>query len=164
MCHAAPSQRSRADCMIKLFGQLCAGLVAEEQRGPPSDQAALAAAAARLAAVRTPRVKRATLERQRPTVMAGIGDPIMVGHAETRRLLADGAGLCSPGQRPPEKRHPPSGIAARINDALMFELAALDKVSPKGLPGTLADVTSGRLTESPFPEEATRRLRDNVGI
>ena len=45
----------------------------------------------------------------------------------------------------------------------MFELAALDKVSPKGLPGILADLTSGRLTESPFPEEATRRrLRDYV--
>ena len=96
-------------------------------------------------------------------MMAGVGDPLMVGHGETRRLLADGAGLCSPGQWPPEQRHPPTGIAARINDALMFELAALGRNRPGGLSGMLADLTSGRLTDSPFPEEATQRLRDYVG-
>ena len=87
----------------------------------------------------------------------------MVGHGETRRLLADGAGLCSPGQWPPEQRHSPSGIAARINDALMFEMAAWGSHRPGGLAGVLADLTSGRLTDPPFPEEAIQRLRDYVG-
>ena len=37
MCHAGTTQRSHADSLIKLFGQLRSTLAAVERRGPPTD-------------------------------------------------------------------------------------------------------------------------------
>ena len=82
----------------------------------------------------------------------------MVGHGNTRRLLAEGGGLCSPGLWPPERRFPLQGFAARVHAALEFELSAFGRSSPKGLEGVLADLIVGRTHEDPFPQEATQRL------
>ena len=82
-----------------------------------------------------------------------------VGHGDTRRLLADGAGLCSPGLWPPERRHPPTGLAAKLHDALAFEVKKLGQSHSGGLDGILADLAAGRVHTDPFPPEATERLR-----
>ena len=101
-------------------------------------------------------------QRQRPTQIHGVGEPICVGHAERRRLLSDGAGLCSPGLRPPERRFMPTAIASQIHDALDCELSRLGRSLPGGLTSLLNDLSAGRVTEIPFPADATDRLRAYV--
>ena len=108
--------------------------------------------------MKQPRMSRATLERQRPTRISGFGPPLMVGHGNTRRLLAEGGGLCSPGLWPPERRFPLQGFAARVHASLEFELSAFGRSAPKGLEGVLGDLIAGRTHEDPFPQEATQRL------
>ena len=83
----------------------------------------------------------------------------MVGRGDTRRLLADGAGLCSPGLWPPQRRHPPSGIALGLFRALSEELDLLASSTQGGLNKMLADIASGRVSSDPFPADATGRLR-----
>ena len=86
----------------------------------------------------------------------------MVGHAERKRLLSDGAGLCSPGLWPPEHRFEPTGPALAIHKAFDYELSDLDASHPGGCQALLDRLWSGGLTQSPFPEDATNRLRDYV--
>ena len=64
---------------------------------PPSDAVALRQSAIRRAAGSGAKLKAALKARQRPTVTAGFGEPLFVGRGPTRRLLAEGGGLCSPG-------------------------------------------------------------------
>ena len=106
-----------------------------------------------------PRMSEAAHGRQRPTRQAGIGEPLTVGHGDTRRLLAYGAGLCSPGLWPPERRHPPAGLAAKLHEALDYELTKLGQTHSAGLDGILADIAVGRSKEDSFQSEATERLR-----
>ena len=105
------------------------------------------------------RMGKATLARQAPTLLAGRGPPIMVGRGDTQRLLADGAGLCSPGLWRPQRRHPPTGIALELFRALSEELDLLASSTQGGLNRMLADIASGRVASDPFPADATERLR-----
>ena len=57
----------------------------------------------------------------------------MVGHGTNRRLLADGAGLCSPGLWAPHVRYPAEGIADKIQRALDKELDNWDRSVKGGL-------------------------------
>ena len=95
-------------------------------------------------------------------MQAGHGEPLMVGRGNTRRVLIGGASLCSPGMWTPERRLRPTGVAAKLHEALCFELTKLGNSREGGLEGLLADLTAGRLLESPFPAEATQQLRDYV--
>ena len=84
----------------------------------------------------------------------------MVGHGDQRRLLADGAGLRSPGLWPPERRNPPTEMEARLHNAFAYELGKLDQQNVGGLQKVLGDLVGGRVEADPFPPEATARLRD----
>ena len=105
-CECPPNRRRHGDVLVGLFAAQKAAAASVGVGSAPSDQAARQAAAVRRAAVRVSRVKLSIQARQKPTREAGIGPPIFVGHGESRRLLADGAGLCSPGLWPPERRRP----------------------------------------------------------
>ena len=115
-----------------------------------TDEEALAKAAAR-AALPKPCMGKATLARQAPTMMVGVGDPIMVGRGDTRRLLVGGAGLRFPRLRPPHRQHPPTGLAPKIHETSNFELNAVAGAAQGGLERFLADIVSGRVTSDPLP-------------
>ena len=93
-------------------------------------------------------------------MMLGSGEPLSVGHSDTRRLWADGAGLCSPGLWAPEQRTPAIGVAKRLNEAFQYELAQWDKSLTGGIARILGGLAAGRLNADPFPPESTVRLRD----
>ena len=97
---------------------------------------------------------------RRPTQIHGRGPPIMVGHGLNRRLLADGAGLCSPGLWPPHERHAAQGVAERIKKALDRELDVWDRSLRSGLNGLFNEFAQGKAEEDPFPPEATKRLKN----
>ena len=99
----------------------------------------------RKAAVANSRTKRTTSDRITPTRICGFGEPIFVGRGEDRRLLADGAGLCSPGLWPPERRFEPKGVALLVDKALSYELDRLGGRSGGGLLRVFSDLASGRL-------------------
>ena len=61
---------------------------------------------------------------------------------------------------PPERRLPATGVAEKLHDAFAYELDKLDTRREGGLQQLLADLVAGRVTEDPFPAEATARLRD----
>ena len=92
-CECAPGTRCHGDVLVSLFAAQKAAATAVGVVAAPSDPAAREAAAVRRAAVKVSRVKRSIQERQKPTRQLGLGSPIFVGHGESRRLLADGAGL-----------------------------------------------------------------------
>ena len=94
---------------------------------PGRDEELRAAARKQAEGWKMPRVSRSVADRRAPTRIMGMGDPIMIGHGDKRRLFADGAGLCSPGLWEPHQRNPPAGIALRLHDALDYELGKLDK-------------------------------------
>ena len=162
MCRCTASQRCHGDVMIKVFNSLKASSLASASLPPPTDEEAREAAEAKKALAKQDRVGQATRARQKPTKIGGAGEPIMIGHGDTRRLLADGAGLCSPGLWPPAKRFKPTGVAKQIHDALIYELDRFESALPAGLGSVLGDLASGRLKVDPFPPHATQRLRDYV--
>ena len=159
VCHCTPSQLCHVDVLIRLFEKRRAELLGALAAPPASDTDALAQASSRRAGLLVPRMGKATLARQTPTLQAGLGAPIMVGRGDTRRLLADGAGLCSPGLWPPHRRHPPTGIAHELFRTLSEELDLLASSTAGGLDKFLADIASGRVASDPFPADATERLR-----
>ena len=152
MCHCGPKQPCHIDVLVKSFDELKAAAIAALLCLLPSatDEQALASTAGRIAALPQSRMGRATLGRQRPARRAGQGEPIRVGHGNTERVLADGCGPCSPGLRPPERRQPPTGIAAKLFDALAWELNALDASRTGGLSCLVGDLIAGKVAEDPF--------------
>ena len=159
-CECLPSRRCHGDILVELLSAQKAAAASVGFRSAPSDHAAKQAAAIRRAAVKTPRVRLSIQAVQKPTRDAGLWQLVYVGHDDSRRLVADGAGLCSPGLWSPKRRRPPVGVAAQLHGALQFELPFLDRSAEEGLSKLLADLASGRLRESPFPAEETARLRD----
>ena len=149
-CHCQFSQRCHADVIIRLFITLKESRLCDLSAPPPSDAQALADAAARRAPLDNISVGEATRAQRRPAMQAGHGEPLMVGRGNTRRVLIGGASLCSPGMWTPERRLQPTGVAAKLHEALCFELTKLGNSREGGLEGLLADLTAGRLLESPF--------------
>ena len=162
MCRCTPSQRCHGDVMIQVFNSLKSSSLASASAPPPTDTEAREAADAKKALAKQDRVGQVTRARQKPTKVGGAGEPIMIGHGDTRRLLADSAGLCSPGLWPPAKRFKPTGVAKQIHDALIYELGRFESTLPAGLGSVLGDLASGRLKVDPFPaacDPAASRLR-----
>ena len=122
LCHCAPDQRCHGDVLIRLFKGLKVSAQVGSGFPPPSDAQVSAAAALKKASVKQSRVSAAIAARQRPTRICGTGDPIYIGSGDRKRLLADGAGLCSPGLWPPERRHPLKGVAPLLHRAFSSEL------------------------------------------
>ena len=83
----------------------------------------------------------------------------MIGHGESRRLIYDGVGLCSPGLWAPQDRFPAKGAALEIQTALDYELTKWGRGSKGGLNRIYEDFASGRILDDPFPPDATERLR-----
>ena len=100
-------------------------------------------------------MKAALQGRQVPTRIAGYGEPSTVGRGATQRLFADGGGLCPPGLWPPERRFPTEGLALKLQRAFLYELGRLGDSRADGLVGFLVDLASGRVKDSPCPEEQT---------
>ena len=140
MCRCTASQRCHGDIMIKSVNALKARSLASKSAPPPTDDEAREAAETKKALAKQDRVGQATRARQKPTKIGGAGEPIMIGHGDTRRLLADGAGLCSPGLWPPAKRFEPTCVAKQIHDALIYELDRFETALPAGL-GSVCWVT-----------------------
>ena len=95
-----------------------------------------------------------------PSRIHGHGLLLMVGHGETRRLLYDGAGLCSPGLWAPQDRYPATGVALLLQSALEDELSRWDRSVKGGLNIIYNDFAAGRIEDDPFPPAATERLRE----
>ena len=85
-------------------------------------------------------------------MVMGQGEPLFIGHGDRKRLWADGAGLCSPGLWPPERRTPQVGVARRLNEGVQCELKRWSESREGGLPKALADLAAGRIVDNPFPE------------
>ena len=150
-CHCRLNQRCHGDVLIDLFSKLRESKIQDHSLPAPSDERARAEADRRRADGAGGTVSQATLDRQRPTLICGFGDPLWIGRGSARRLLADGGGLCSPGMWPPEKRHKPRGLALKLRGALQFELAALDKSFPRGSGQTARGLGFGQGGERPLP-------------
>ena len=143
LCHA--------DVLAGMFREPKGRQLADRNCLLPSDDSAKLAALAQRQAWKLSRMSAKNQSRQDPTARHGHGEPLRVGHGDQRRLLMDGAGLCSPGLWPPEQRFPATGVAKLMHDAFRFELDVLGKALDGGLPKLLADLASGRLSEDPFP-------------
>ena len=146
------------DVLIRLFAERRASELAKLESQPPTDEEALCEAGRRKKLVGHRRCKKGWSERQVPTRICGKGDPIYVRHGEDRRLLVDGAGLCSPGLWEPQDRFPPTGVGGKIHEALQFELDQLDASFKVGLVALLSDQASGRAQSDPFPGEGDTAL------
>ena len=157
-CHCRTSLRCHGDIIIESFVRMREAALEIGRAPPPTMEAALGEAAQRREAAGTSAPPAKLAGRQSPTVRAGHGDPLFVSQGRSRRLFADGGGLCSPGQWPPSRRLPESGVAAQFQRAILGELAALP--ADKSARSILAKLMGGELTSDPFPTTATERLRD----
>jgi hypothetical protein len=93
----------------------------------------------------------------------GRGEALRPYRKGTARDFVDGAGLPSPGRWPVERRRlPEPRVADRLRKSLKKGLIDIEKFLPGGsLKATLARLSRGGLTESPFPE--TKRGREDPG-
>ena len=156
-CHCRLGQACHGDALTRAFCRLRASRLNAPLAAPPTERVALSEAARRRAVAGTDVPPAGARGRVVPTVWAGSGEPIFVGNARQRSLLADGGGLCSPGQWPPWHRLPADGPAAVIQQAITAELNALPhESSAKAIFGGLI---AGSTTADPFPPPATARLR-----
>ncbi len=97
--------------------------------------------------------------------LKGFGAKMMVGSGPRRRPLCDGAGLCSPGLWPPQRRPEPSDIRFKaMRDAVIAELGRRGEgENGQSRAAELAEaLAGGRVDADPFPPAATRRLQDKM--
>ncbi len=91
----------------------------------------------------------------------GVGPPIAAGWGPYARDMRDGAGLCSPGIWPPERRRRPSA-------SMLTALAAALKRAVERLPETAGcsaeelfdNLANGRCVQNPFPQAVVEDLRN----
>ncbi len=97
--------------------------------------------------------------------LTGFGARLMVGSGPRRRPLCDGAGLCSPGLWPPQRRPEPADERFKaMRDAIIAEMGQLGE-GANGQPRTVEiaeALAGGRIDADPFPLAATRRLQDKM--
>ena len=118
-CHCKLQEQCHVDKLIAAFEDLKADRVAAAFGDPPEDQEIRARAAAWRAL--RPLAGRAleAADRRVLTVRAGLGEPVFIGSCDRLRLLADGGGLCSPGQWRPSRRLEPVGVAAGLRGEML---------------------------------------------
>ena len=152
-CTCSLFPRCHGDVFIEVFEEVRADLLEAGCQDPPTDEEALAAAARQRTTWKQQRTKPGFEERQRPSQTHWVGEPITVGHAESKRPVSDGGGLrCL---WPPERRYEPSGVARKIHDALDHELTRLDRGIRSGMASLLSELCEGRVQGDPFPKQAT---------
>ncbi len=92
----------------------------------------------------------------------GFGDPMWVGTFEKRRPLCDGAGLCSPGRWPPHTRpRQPASRLRLLNAAVGRALRNMDN-GGNSLRNLFLQLSTGQVTEDPFPQAVTQDLREYI--
>ena len=144
-CTCPLAARCYADVLIAAFLEQRELRISVSNSPPPSDEAARSAAQQQREGWKQTRQKADMMDRQSPTQCHGTGPPITVGHAERRRLLADGGGLWSPGLWPPERRYAPTGVAEQFHKALGHELSKFGRSKTAGLRGVLDDLWASRV-------------------
>ncbi len=88
----------------------------------------------------------------------GQGAPLMVGAGLGRRVISDGAGLCSPGVWPPHDRpFPRHWRLQAVRSAILRALATLNGGS-NWVERTFDMLSRGEIKEDPFPSHQTASL------
>ena len=90
----------------------------------------------------------------------GSGEPMSIGSAERKRPFYDGAGLCSPGRWPPDRRRlPRDGAVAILRERILEGINEWTRRSGLKPDGILAGLASGDLREDPFLSDITEGIR-----
>ncbi len=93
----------------------------------------------------------------------GEGDPLHVGSFERRRVIHDGAGLCSLGRWPPDRRpRLRSPRLLRLRHLLFESLDNIKGITGYELEELFGKLASGRIDSCPWPEPYLAGLRDQV--
>ncbi len=94
------------------------------------------------------------------TGVLGCGPPLRAGLGPHSREIHDGAGLCSPGRWPPERRSPPTAWTIKaFGAALRREVVALTSSAGLGAEAVFDKLATGGFQDSPFPPARTQALR-----
>ncbi len=90
----------------------------------------------------------------------GCGPPLRAGQGPHSREVHDGAGLCSPGRWPPERRTPPTAWAVKaLGAALRREVVSLSTSAGFDAETIFDKLAAGDFQDSPFPGARTQALR-----
>ena len=142
LCHCSLSEPCHGDVLIQAWeDKFLSGAFLDED-----EEAAQAEELFRAAALRQPveepesQSEEEAGQEPRGAGWRGEGDPLMVGSSPVKRELHDGAGLCSPGRWPIERRNLPEspllcnfrrllkGFVVKLLDTTVFERLACGKV------------------------------------
>ncbi len=89
----------------------------------------------------------------------GIGPPMTVGKLQRRRVICDGAGLCSPGHWAPWNRpRPRDWRVLALRGALTRAVRTLDGTDGNGINTLFTALARGEVQEIPFPREMVDSL------
>ena len=155
MCHCRLDEQCHGDSIIEEFAAQAKAALQQHLRPPLSDNQLRANAKARKAEAALKQTPSKKIRPQAATVQAGVGNPIFVKSRGSHRLLYDGAGLCSPGLWPPERRKPDTPGAQVFAKTLQQEL---DLLGEKQTAKLFADLAGSKLSADPFPEAGTARI------
>ncbi len=91
----------------------------------------------------------------------GHGDPLWVGAFERRRVLIDGAGICSLGRWPPWRRPQPSAPKlVRLRQLLIDSINNFEYWIGESARTLFGRLARGGVTDNPFPDSFMRELTD----
>ncbi len=92
--------------------------------------------------------------------LLGSGRPLQAGMGPYARDVRDGAGLCSPGRWPPERRSPTSSWTIRaLGAAFRREISRLEDTTGAGADDIFDRLAKGGYSTTPFPAGSTEALR-----
>ena len=142
LCHCSLSEPCHGDVLIRAWEDRFLLDVFLDEDGEAAQAEELFRAAALRQEVGEPESQSEDEAGQEPRGAGwrGKGDPLMVGSSPLTRELHDGAGLCSPGLWPIERRRPPGspllcnfsqllkGFVIKLLDTKVFERLACGKV------------------------------------
>ena len=90
--------------------------------------------------------------------------PMQVGSGDKARGLVDGAGLCSPGRWPLDRRrYPEKSVAAAFAGSIMDAVDQLESSTGLTAERWLAAFACGKVAADPFPPTITALLRAELG-
>ncbi len=92
--------------------------------------------------------------------LLGVGKPLQAGMGPYARDVRDGAGLCSPGKWPPERRSPTSSWTIKaLGAAFRREITRLPGNIGAGADEVFDKLAKGFYSTTPFPADSTNALR-----